>query len=164
MSRNADIARVARAPGALELCGAPEGFDALVMGDICRARGGLSVFVARDGSRAQALTSAMTFFAPETEMLHFPAWDCLPYDRAGPSAATAAQRMAILSRLARIAPTGKPTLLITTAAALIQRVPPKAAVAGAGYEATVGASVDIADLERYFAVNGYQRASTVSEQ
>ena len=164
MSRNADIARVARAPGALELCGAPEGFDALVMGDICRARGALSVFVARDGSRAQALTSAMTFFAPETEMLHFPAWDCLPYDRAGPSAATAAQRMAVLSRLARIAPTGKPTLLITTAAALMQRVPPRAAVAGAGYAAAVGASVDIAELERYFSINGYQRASTVSER
>ena len=134
------------------------------MGDVCRARAGLSVFVARDGSRAQAFTSAMTFFAPETEMLHFPAWDCLPYDRAGPSAATAAQRMAVLSRLARIAQTGKPMLLITTAAALMQRVPPKAAVAGAGYSAAVGASVDIAELERYFAINGYQRASTVSER
>ena len=34
----------------------------------------------------------------------------------------------------------------------------------AGYSAKVGATVEIADLERYFAVNGYQRASTVSEQ
>src|SRR5258708_22292565 len=131
------------------------------MGDVCRARGALSVFVARDGSRAQAFAAAMAFFAPESEMLHFPAWDCLPYDRAGPSAATAAQRMAVLSHLARLAPTGKPSLLITTAAALMQRVPPKTAVAGAGYAAAVGASVDIAELERYFAIHGYQPASTV---
>ena len=72
--------------GPLRLTGAPEGFDALVMGDIVRARGGLSVFVARDdGARASAFSDALTFFAPEVERLQFPGWDCLPYDRAGPS-------------------------------------------------------------------------------
>jgi transcription-repair coupling factor (superfamily II helicase) len=164
VTSKADIARVARAPGALELCGAPEGFDALVMGDICRARGGLTVFVARDGSRAQAFIDAMAFFAPETELINFPAWDCLPYDRVGPSAAIAAQRMAVLARLAGTSATGKPTLLVTTAAALMQRVPPRASVAVASYSASVGANIDMAELERYFAINGYQRASTVSER
>ncbi|MGI9169745.1 MAG: CarD family transcriptional regulator, partial [Caulobacteraceae bacterium] len=55
-------------------------------------------------------------------------------------------------------------LLVTTAPALLQRVPPRAAVNRAGYAAAVGAGVDIADLERCFAVNGYHRASTVSER
>ena len=40
--------RVADDPGRLDLVGAPEGFDALVMADIVKARKGLSVFVARD--------------------------------------------------------------------------------------------------------------------
>jgi transcription-repair coupling factor len=148
----------------LELAGAPEGFDALVMGDIARARGGLTVFVARDGSRASAFIDAMAFFAPETRLIEFPAWDCLPYDRSGPSAGVAAERMAVLTTLARGVEAGKPTLLVTTAAALMQRVPPRAVVTRAGYGASVGHSVDIADLERYFAINGYQRASTVSER
>jgi transcription-repair coupling factor (superfamily II helicase) len=155
---------VAQAPGALELTGAPEGFDALVMSDICRARGGLTVFVARDGSRAQAFAEAMVFFAPELEVLHFPAWDCLPYDRVGPSAGCAAERMAVLSRLARGPAFEKPTLLVTTAAALMQRVPPREAVTGAAWSTRVGAVVDLAELERYLAINGYQRASTVSER
>src|SRR5262249_48915328 len=52
----------------------------------------------------------------------------------------------------------------TTAPALIQRTPPISAIKGAGYSAQSGNSVEIADLERYFAVNGYSRASTVSER
>ncbi len=134
------------------------------MADIARARGALSVFVARDGARASAFADAMAFFAPEIEIVLFPAWDCLPYDRAGPSAGVAAHRMATLTRLARGLDAKKPALLVTTAPALLQRVPPRAAVTRAGYAATAGASVDIADMERYFAVNGYHRASTVSER
>ena len=164
MSRSEDLKTFARAPGALELCGAPEGFDALVMGDICRARGGLSVFVARDGSRAQAFAEAMTFFAPETEILDFPAWDCLPYDRVGPSAGCAAERMAVLTRLARGLDAKRATLLITTASALMQRVPPRKAVVDAAWSTNIGDTVDLAELERHFAINGYQRASTVSER
>src|SRR5204862_6362831 len=119
--------------------------------------------VARDGARLSAFADAFRFFAQTAEVITFPAWDCLPYDRIGPSAAVAAQRMATLSRLAE-GLDDKPRLLLTTAAALLQRVPPIKAVQGAGYSAAIGKSVEIGDLERYFAVNGYSRASTVSEQ
>lgn len=159
-----NIREVTSAPGAIELTGAPEGFDALVMADIARARGGLTVFVARDGSRASAFTDAMGFFAPELEMVSFPSWDCLPYDRAGPSPGVAAHRMATLARLAKGLDPKKPAFLITTAAALLQRIPARAVVGRSGYAARTGANVDVADLERYFAINGYQRASTVSER
>ena len=164
MSPAPDLRQIAKAPGALELCAAPEGFDALVMSDIARARGGLTVFVARDGSRASAFTEAMGFFAPELEIIDFPAWDCLAYDRVGPSAGVASLRMATLTRLGRGLDPKKPALLVTTAAALMQRLPPRTAVLAAAYSARVGNLVEIRDLERYFAINGYQRASTVSER
>ena len=164
MSLAEDIKRVAQTRDALELTGVPEGFDALVMADLARARGGLNVFVARDGSRASAFEAAMGFFAPETEILRLPAWDCLPYDRVGPSAGVSAERMATLTRLARGEWGKKPALLLTHAPALIQRLPPKDLVLAAGYSAAVGANVDMAQLERYFAINGYHRASTVSER
>jgi len=155
--------RVADDPGRLDLVGAPEGFDALVMADLVKARKGLSVFVARDAGRLSAFVDAFAFFAQEVEVLVFPSWDCLPYDRVGPSAGVAAQRMATLSRLAE-GLDAKPRLLITTVPALIQRVPPIASVKGASYSAKVGHVVEIADLEAYFAINGYSRASTVSEK
>jgi transcription-repair coupling factor (superfamily II helicase) len=160
----AQARRIADDPGRLDLVGAPEGFDALAMADIVRARGGLSVFVARDGSRLSAFMDAFGFFAPQVELLRFPAWDCLPYDRIGPSSGVTAERMTTLARLARGLDPKKPALLATTVAALVQRTPPKSAVTGASYSAKAGQVVEIADLERYFKVNGYSRASTVSER
>ncbi len=159
-----DAKQIAKAAGGLTLAGAPEGFDALVMGDIARARGGLTAFVARDTARANAFADALKFFAPEIEVVIFPSWDCLPYDRVGPSAGVAAQRMATLSRLARGLGSAKPAILVIAAPALLQRVPDKSVLMRASYSAKVGNSVDIKDLERYFAVNGYVRASTVSEK
>jgi len=160
----AQLRRVAEDPGRLDLVGAPEGFDALVMADVVRARKGLSVFVARDAGRLSAFAEAFRFFAQGVEVIVFPAWDCLPYDRIGPSAGVAAQRMATLSTLAAGLDEKTPRLLVTTVPALIQRVPPIKSVKRASYSARAGNSVEIADLEAYFAVNGYQRASTVSER
>ncbi|CAN7339240.1 transcription-repair coupling factor [Phenylobacterium sp. LjRoot219] len=160
----AQLRRVAEDPGRLDLVGAPEGFDALVMADVVKARKGLSVFVARDAARLSAFADAFRFFASNVEVWTFPGWDCLPYDRIGPSAGVAAQRMATLSALAQVGDEKTPRLLVTTVPALLQRLPPIEAVKRASYSARAGNSVEIADLEAYFAVNGYQRASTVSER
>ena len=51
-----DAKQIAKAAGGLTLAGAPEGFDALVMADIARARGGLTAFVARDTARSFGLS------------------------------------------------------------------------------------------------------------
>src|SRR5437868_11266785 len=107
----AQLRRVAEDPGRLDLVGAPEGFDALVMADIVKARKGLSVFVARDGTRLSAFVDAFRFFAQGVGILSFPAWDCLPYDRVGPSAGVAAARMATLAQLAQ-GLDDKPRLLV----------------------------------------------------
>ena len=143
----------------------PEGFDALVVADVARARRGVVVFVARDGARAAAFAECLAFFAPEIETLRIPSWDCLPYDRIGPSAGVAAARMAALSALAT-RPDGQddPLVVVATVPALVQRVPPREAITAASYQARTGRDVDMAELERYFAVNGYVRASTVSER
>ena len=164
MSQAFDLKRVSQAPGRLDLASAPEGFDALAVADIARARGGLSLFVARDTARASAFAGAVRFFAPDMPVLRFPSWDCLPYDRIGPSPAIAAERMATLSRLAHGLAAKAPSLLVTTAHALLQRVPPREAVRQASYMARAGQDVNVADLERYFAINGYLRASTVAER
>ena len=159
-----DAKQIAKAAGGLTLAGAPEGFDALVMADIARSRGGLTAFIARDTARAGAFIDALKFFAPEIEAVLFPSWDCLPYDRIGPSSGVSATRMATLSRLARGLGDSKAAILVIAAPALLQRVPTKEVLLRASYSAKVGNSVDIRDLERYFAVNGYTRASTVSER
>ena len=65
----AQLRRVADDPGGLDLVGAPEGFDALVLADMVRARGGLSVFVARDAGRLSAFVDAFQFFGKGIDVL-----------------------------------------------------------------------------------------------
>ncbi len=158
-----DLSRIAKARGRLDLVGAPEGFDALVTVDLVRAHGGVTLFAARDGARADAVIGALAFFDPTLPVLRMPSWDCLPYDRMGPSAGVAAARMATLAALAaRVKGEKSPLVVVATLPALVQRVPPRSAIAKASYQARTGADINTAELERYFAVNGYVRASTVS--
>ena len=77
----------------LTLAGVPDGAEGLVVADLARAVASgknspaisLAV-ICRDGPRLAALSRAIAFFAPDIEVLEFPAWDCLPYDRVSPNA------------------------------------------------------------------------------
>ncbi|HEX4098690.1 MAG TPA: hypothetical protein VHX64_18325, partial [Caulobacteraceae bacterium] len=101
------------------------------------------VFIARDTQRAQAFTEALGFFAREIEALRLPGWDCLPYDRIGPSPSMAAGRMATLSRLAH-PELGKPVqILVATVPALLQRSPPRKVLKSASYLTRVGHDVKV---------------------
>ncbi len=147
-----------------ELGGAPEGLDALIVAERVKASGGVGLFVTRDYQRSASFAQAFQFFTQDIEVLEYPAWDCLPYDRLSPTAGIAAQRMATLTRLAQRKPGDGPILVVTTVSAAMQRTPPKSVTTLAGFDAKVGHDLDIQALERYFAANGYVRASTVSER
>ena len=68
------------------------------------------------------------FLRAEAEVLLFPAWDCLPYDRVSPHRDIVARRLATLTRLRASA--GADELLVTTVSALMQRVLPGEALSG----------------------------------
>ena len=134
-----------------DLGGAPEGLDALIVAERLKAAGGAALFVARDYQRSGAFVQAFQFFSQNIEVLEYPAWDCLPYDRLSPTAGIAAQRMATLTRLAQRKPGEAPVLVVTTISAAMQRTPPRAVTLQAGFETKVGRDLDIQALERYFA-------------
>src|SRR5437868_14402578 len=69
-------------------------------------------FISRDGQRLQEVARTTRFFAPAVEILEFPAWDCLPYDRVSPHSAVVARRMATLAALQR--KTDKPQVVLIT--------------------------------------------------
>ncbi len=75
-------------------------------------------------------------FAPDLEIVELPAWDSLPYDRARPSRAVTGARVAGLARLAE-AP-ARPCLVLTSAAGLLQRTPPRARLAERRVRIAVG--------------------------
>ena len=159
------------APGrALTLANVADGAEGLVVADLARAVAACrnapatsALVVCRDGPRMAALARALAFFAPDIEVLQFPAWDCLPYDRVSPHAGIVAQRMTALSRLARIQGRDRPCIVLTTVNAALQRVPARDIVAKQALSAAPGNVLGMAGVIRWLELNGFSRVSTVRE-
>jgi transcription-repair coupling factor (superfamily II helicase) len=146
---------------AVTVYGAPEGFDALLLARRRAEHKGAVLHVTRDDSRMARLHEALTFFAPEIEVIRFPAWDCLPYDRVSPNPAIVSERIAALARL--LEPPDRPRIVLTTVNALVQRVPPRAVFRGASLTVETGGSIEPDALTQFLEANGYGRADTVME-
>ncbi|WP_165492881.1 DEAD/DEAH box helicase [Lichenihabitans psoromatis] len=82
-----------------------------------------------DDHRGEALARILGQLAPDLTCHCFPAWDCLPYDRAPPSPDHMSRRMRVLHDLGATPQDLGTTILVTTPDALVQRVPPGDAVA-----------------------------------
>ncbi len=149
-------------PGRTTLAGVPQGFDAMLIPEIVREAGKrLVVHVAVDDQRAALLADQISYFAPGLEVLRFPAWDCLPYDRVSPVADIVARRLATLARLRE--PLSNPALLLTTIPAALQRVVPQSLIMGHSLAAAPGNRLNSGKLIAFLSDNGFSRTGTVVE-
>ena len=137
-----DIARILKADCALSLTSVPRGAQPLVMADLARAAKGRAVFV-----------------APELQVIEFPAWDCLPYDRASPALSVASRRLSALHQLQN----GKSgsQLLVTTVNAALQRVLTPFRIREAVRELKPGMRIGYESLTALLQRQGYGRTDTV---
>lgn len=148
--------------GRVAIASAPEGVDAEAIAALTRERG-LLLHVARDDTRVAALARAIAFFDPGLRIMLLPAWDCLPYDRVSPNTEIVSRRIDTLARLAVRKRATKPTVVLTTVNAALQRVPPRAFFDGATLVLKLGQSIALDDLTTFFTRNGYNRSDTVRE-
>ena len=146
-----------------EVSEAPFGADIRLFTEALERRGGAGCYVVRDERQALSALALARFFKPDMEMLLFPGWDCLPYDRVSPSAQSAAQRCSALARLAHRFG-DKPLLVIATSTAIVQRVAPRSAMSTASFAASVDADVEQKALQSYLEINGYTRTDIVHER
>ena len=107
---------------------------------------------------AEALGPLLDALLPDRVCRFLPAWDCVPYDRASPSAEIMGQRM----RAVRVLGAADKGVLVTTPEALIQRLPLDRAVSRpiaikAGHALAVGV------LEAELLRLGYVRAVDVED-
>ena len=156
-----NLAALTTARGPLTLAGCPAGYQPWLLADIARAATGRAVFIAADDTAARGLLDAVTYFAPELETVYFPAWDCLPFDRASPSLRVASDRLAALSALSR--PTTRAQLLVTTVNAALQRTLAPARIAALTARIEPGARIDRDKLSAMLGANGFVRTDTVIE-
>lgn len=148
--------------GAILLAGAPEGADARALVFAAREAGTL-LHVARDDARMDRLVSCIRFFGPDVDILRFPAWDCLPYDRVSPNQELISERAATLSRLANDDRVAGPRIVVTTVSAILQKLPPPETFRGAAVEVTTGGRLDVDTLLEFCTTNGFHRVGTVRE-
>jgi transcription-repair coupling factor (superfamily II helicase) len=146
-------------PGRQLLAGVPEGFDGRVLARV--AGEGEILHVCVDDARMARLIEAAGFFAPALEIVSLPAWDCLPYDRISPHRDIVARRVDALCRLSEGERRGR--LVVTTVAALLQRLAPRASFRGAQLELAQGKTVAPQELVGFLSENGYARSATVAE-
>jgi transcription-repair coupling factor (superfamily II helicase) len=153
----------------LVAAGVPEGFDAYLIGRMAvTAHKELSLpvallHIARDDQRMSALREQLKFFAPQVDVLSFPAWDTVPYDRVSPHPEISSRRIATLAQLTRLKEAKRPFMLLTTVNAAIQRVPPREEMRKALVKLTAGMTVEMGGIAKRLERWGYRRVGTVME-
>ena len=143
------------------LGGIPEGYDGVVLGQMFEAKKTV-VFVARDDRRMAAVGASLAFFASKAEVIEFPAWDCLPYDRVSPKSDIIAARIDALTNLVDDN-VERPRIILTTIAALLQRVPSRKFLKGTSLKFGANGETQRDRLLVYLQRNGYGRCETVME-
>ena len=160
------LQRVLRATEPLTLAGVPSGFLPWLAADLARAvhgssKSGRAVIIASDEAAMRALAETVPLFAPEVEVLTFPAWDCLPYDRTSPALRVMAERLATLNALQ--AEAKGPQLLGATEKAATQRLLTPFRVRQLTKRIEEGARIDRDQLIVQLNSLGYERVESVAE-
>jgi transcription-repair coupling factor (superfamily II helicase) len=156
-----DLDRILNAAKPLTLSGAPAGFLPWLLSDLARAAPTRAVFIAADEMAMRAMAETAHCFAPEIEVLTFPSWDCLPYDRASPSLRSTSERLACLAALQRRP--DRPQLVVTTVNAASQRTLIPFRVRQLSARLAAGERIDRDRLCELLQANGYVRADTVAD-
>ena len=152
-----------KSPGRLTIAGAPEGRAALALVELVFGAAGRTVLhIARDDASMARTADMLAFFAPTLDVSTLPAWDCLPYDRVSPRSDILAQRIDALTKLAADQ-TPAPPMVITTIAALMQKIPVRENFTGTSLIVTPKSGISRDQLLRFLDNNSYGRSETVME-
>ena len=115
-----------------------------------------------DGTSLKQVYDTLRFIAPEIELLTFPAWDTVPYDRVSPNAAVLSKRIETLAKLV-LDDTKKRKVVLTSIGAAIQKLPPKKIFLNTRKSIQVGGKLNFDEFLHYVAINGYSRVEQVME-
>ncbi|MFZ2102402.1 MAG: transcription-repair coupling factor, partial [Oricola sp.] len=161
-----DVPDVPADAGRVVFSNVAAGAEPFVINALCgkaAAQGGPVIYVARDGAGLADWEQVFSFVAPDIPVILFPAWDCLPYDRVSPSADVSARRLAAMTRIVELRKKPVPTVILTTANAILQRMPLPEAIASQMILAKPGRHARMDDILATLATAGFERVPTVRE-
>ena len=152
-------------PQYLSFDGVVSGYEPFAIYKIAAEIGGKVpiLYIARDGQKLDDLTHALNFIEPQMPVVQLPSWDCLPYDRVSPNPAISAKRMSALTNISALSKNPHPAIILTTANAIMQKLPPRSMVEGQSITARPGQNLDMDKLVHHLEHNGFERVSSVRE-
>ncbi len=125
------------------------------------AHPGLTLIIAVDAAAARRRLEELAFYGTgAAPILHFPAWETLPYDAFSPHQDIISERLATLQRL----PSAQPGALVVPAATLMQRLPPRGYMDGQAMSWAVGQRFDLHEQRSRLQAAGYLAVETVSQR
>ncbi len=148
--------------GPLTISNVSSGSEAMVIAELAQ-KGHCIAHVMSDGQHMADLAQMLSFFAPDIEVLSFPGWDCLPYDRVSPGTDISARRLSVLGQLVRHNEKSKPKIVLTTVNAMLQKLPPAAQLKNMAFAAKAGAHLHMDDMPQKLEGLGFDRTDTVRE-
>ncbi len=116
-----------------------------------------------DRQLEQFVASAQFFLPPDIPLITLPAWDTLPYDRSAPARAIIAARVAALTDILHLRAQKLPFVVVTTANAFLQKLPPARIFDDACMSIHQGGTLDSDNVSQFLVKQGYRRASKVME-
>ncbi|MEO5363691.1 MAG: transcription-repair coupling factor [Magnetococcus sp. DMHC-8] len=135
------------------------------------------VVVTGSAARAEAIYRELLFFLEHVKtplpLMSFPAWETLPFEPLSPFGPLVGERIATLFRLTQMSGVGPVlagneagdtrAIVVTTAAALLQRVMPRHWLARHGLAIKKGDQLNVAAMRHFLGTSGYRCASQVVE-
>ncbi len=115
-----------------------------------------ALFIAQNDAEMESVQRQIQFFAPDAQILVFPAWDSLPYDRASPKHAILSQRIKTLYRLVTRKSNQKFFVIAAINAVLQKTIQPKQ-IKDLGLYLQVGSKISITQIAEVLVSKGYER-------
>ena len=122
------------------------------------------LLITLDDKKIDELSQMAELFLNNYQIITLTAWDTIPYDRISPNVEILNNRIATLSQLALNQYDSKPTILITSVNAFLQKLPPKEIIKKACFKIKKGDSLNQEILSLFLVENGYKNSPLAQEQ
>ena len=132
---------------------------ALAIAELAASHPATILVICDNSQQANALEEQVRFYAPGLQLLHFPDWEILPYDRFSPHQDIVSERLRCLYTLSQ-SPRAVLFVPITT---LMQRLSPPDFIRQHSLQIRSGDTLDMQQLRRQLDAANYQCVDTVYE-
>lgn len=141
----------------------PDGFDAVLLDKFSAKKTQDILYILSDGVALEKTAQILQYLNPKLEVLKFPAWDTVPYDRVSPNVNIVAQRVETLTAIVANPNPKKSRVILASVGSVLQKLPPQKVFLNSVRLIKVGNKLSFNDFIHYAAINGYNRVEQVIE-